>query len=92
MKQPLTVRLTATALFRLAAGVAILVLLFHFLPVNVLWVALSLELWMAILVGYLYAHLLGSLKWHLTSTLGGAIASSCIDHAFRSGSCAWSYQ
>ena len=62
-------------LLRVAGSVAVLALLFHFLPLRQVWSAmgqLPLGLWLLMLAGYLLAHTIAVSKWRMMVNLAGA--------------------
>jgi uncharacterized membrane protein YbhN (UPF0104 family) len=64
-----------TAALRIGGSAAILALLFFFIPLQKLAIAIrsiSATLWLMLLSGYLGAHLIGIVKWRLTLRLSSA--------------------
>lgn len=63
------------ASIRLGTSAIILLLLFFFLPVDVLWATIrrtSAGFWLFILTGFLATHVIGIIKWRLVITAAGA--------------------
>ncbi len=66
---------SAGSVLRLAAGLAILALLFLLLPRERIWIAIRnvpLPLWLLVLAGYMAGHSLGMMKYRMMVNLGGA--------------------
>jgi len=75
MIQPYQPRSWRGAALRLCGSVAILALLFYFLPFERLWAALRRVppgLWVVVLGGYMGTHVVGVIKWRLLVNLAGA--------------------